>query len=172
MSLVITVPAPNGGIESSVNQNLFFDRFPEKWQGSLKVIDERASPNHFNHLPSAWEHAMSTPSRWTKQVPFRRHGLARPATHWTPDCLICAARAVKSRPCQSMTWVALAQLQAKLAGQPQVTLTPTTARPGVWQRNLDSSPALGDCLRPASATVQSPEDACQNKSNRGTRNRG
>jgi arylsulfatase A-like enzyme len=47
-----------GGIEGSVNENLFFNGFPEKWQDNLKVIDELGGPKHFNHFPSAWAHAM------------------------------------------------------------------------------------------------------------------
>jgi arylsulfatase A-like enzyme len=49
-----------GGIEGSVNENLFFNGFPEKWQDNLKVIDELGGPKHFNHCPSAWAHAMDT----------------------------------------------------------------------------------------------------------------
>jgi arylsulfatase len=67
-----------GGIEGSVNENLFFNGFPEKWQDNLKVIDELGGPKHFNHFPSAWAHAMDTPFQWTKQVASHFGGTRNP----------------------------------------------------------------------------------------------
>jgi arylsulfatase len=67
-----------GGIEGSVNENLFFNGFPETWQENLKVIDELGEPKHFNHFPSAWAHAMDTPFQWTKQVASRFGGTRNP----------------------------------------------------------------------------------------------
>jgi arylsulfatase len=67
-----------GGIEGSVNENLFFNGFPERWQDNLKAIDELGGPKHFNHFPSAWAHAMSTPFQWTKQVASHFGGTRNP----------------------------------------------------------------------------------------------
>ena len=67
-----------GGIEGSVNENLFFNGFPEKWQDNLKVIDELGGPKHFNHFPSAWAHAMDAPFQWTKQVASHFGGTRNP----------------------------------------------------------------------------------------------
>ncbi|WP_422927392.1 arylsulfatase [Singulisphaera sp. PoT] len=67
-----------GGIEGSVNENLFFNGVPEKWQDNLKVIDELGGPKHFNHFPSAWAHAMDTPFQWTKQVASHFGGIRNP----------------------------------------------------------------------------------------------
>jgi len=67
-----------GGIEGSVNENLFFNGFPERWQDNLKVIDELGGPKHFNHFPSAWAHAMDTPFQWTKQVASHFGGTRNP----------------------------------------------------------------------------------------------
>jgi len=67
-----------GGIEGSVNENLFFNGFPEHWQDNLKVIDELGGPKHFNHFPSAWAHAMDTPFQWTKQVASHFGGIRNP----------------------------------------------------------------------------------------------
>jgi arylsulfatase len=67
-----------GGIEGSVNENLFFNGFPEKWQDNLKVIDELGGPKHYNHFPSAWAHAMNTPLQWTKQVASHFGGTRNP----------------------------------------------------------------------------------------------
>jgi arylsulfatase A-like enzyme len=67
-----------GGIEGSLNENLFFNGFPEKWQDNLKAIDELGGPKHFNHFPSAWAHAMNTPFQWTKQVASHFGGTRNP----------------------------------------------------------------------------------------------
>jgi arylsulfatase len=67
-----------GGLEGSVNENLFFNGFPEKWQDNLKVIDELGGPKHFNHFPSAWAHAMDTPFQWTKQIASHFGGTRNP----------------------------------------------------------------------------------------------
>jgi arylsulfatase len=72
-----------GGIEGSVNEMLFFNGFPEKWQDNLKVIDELGGPKHFNHFPSAWAWAMNAPFQWTKQVASHFGGTRNPMIiHW------------------------------------------------------------------------------------------
>jgi Sulfatase len=70
--------APRGSVEGSLNENLFFNGFPEKWQDNLKAIDEIGGPKHFNHFPSAWAHAMDTPMQWTKQVASHFGGTRNP----------------------------------------------------------------------------------------------
>ena len=67
-----------GGLEGSVNENLFFNGFPEKWEENLKHIDEIGGPKWFNHFPSAWAHAMNTPFQWTKQVASHFGGTRNP----------------------------------------------------------------------------------------------
>lgn len=67
-----------GGLEGSLNENLFFNGFPERWQDNLKAIDELGGPRHFNHFPSAWAHAMNTPFQWTKQVASHFGGTRNP----------------------------------------------------------------------------------------------
>ena len=67
-----------GGLEGSLNENLFFNGFAEKWQDNLKVIDELGGPKHFNHFPSSWAHAMNTPFQWTKQVASHFGGTRNP----------------------------------------------------------------------------------------------
>jgi len=82
-TIVIYIAGDNGssaegGIEGSINENLFFNGFPEKWEDNLKVIDELGGPKHFNHFPSAWAHAMDTPFQWTKQVASHFGGTRNP----------------------------------------------------------------------------------------------
>ena len=67
-----------GGLEGRLNENLFFNGFPEKWEDNLKHIDEIGGPKWFNHFPSAWAHAMNTPFQWTKQVASHFGGTRNP----------------------------------------------------------------------------------------------
>ncbi len=67
-----------GGLEGSINENMFFNGFPEKWQENLEHIDEIGGPKWFNHFPSAWAHAMNTPFQWTKQVASHFGGTRNP----------------------------------------------------------------------------------------------
>ncbi|MDR7133902.1 arylsulfatase [Lysobacter niastensis] len=82
-TLIIYIAGDNGssaegGLEGSLNENLFFNGFPEKWDDNLKVIDELGGPKHFNHFPSSWAHAMNTPFQWTKQVASHFGGTRNP----------------------------------------------------------------------------------------------
>ena len=82
-TLIIYIAGDNGssaegGLEGSLNENLFFNGITEKWQDNLKVIDELGGPRHFNHFPSAWAHAMNTPFQWTKQVASHFGGTRNP----------------------------------------------------------------------------------------------
>jgi arylsulfatase len=67
-----------GGLEGSINENLFFNGFSEKWQDNLKAIDELGGPKYFNHFPAEWAHAMDTPFQWTKQVASHFGGTRNP----------------------------------------------------------------------------------------------
>ncbi len=67
-----------GGIDGSINENLFFNGFPERWQDNLKAIDDLGGPKYFNHFPSAWAHAMNTPFQWTKQIASHFGGTRNP----------------------------------------------------------------------------------------------
>jgi arylsulfatase len=82
-TLIIYIAGDNGssaegGLEGSLNENLFFNGFPEKWEDNLKAIDELGGPKHFNHFPSSWAHAMNTPFQWTKQVASHFGGTRNP----------------------------------------------------------------------------------------------
>ncbi|MFT3823696.1 MAG: arylsulfatase [Chitinophagaceae bacterium] len=67
-----------GGLEGSLNENIFFNGFPEKWQDNLKVINELGGPKHFNHFTSEWAWAMDAPFQWTKQVASHFGGTRNP----------------------------------------------------------------------------------------------
>lgn len=67
-----------GGLEGCLNENLYFNGYPEKWEDNLKHIDELGGPKWFNHFPAAWAHAMNTPFQWTKQVASHFGGTRNP----------------------------------------------------------------------------------------------
>lgn len=67
-----------GGLQGSLNENLFFNGLPEKWQDNLAHIDEIGGPKWFNHFPAAWAHAMNAPFQWTKQVASHFGGTRNP----------------------------------------------------------------------------------------------
>lgn len=67
-----------GGLEGSLNENLFFNGLPENWEENLEHIDEIGGPKWFNHFPSSWAHAMNTPFQWTKQVASHFGGTRNP----------------------------------------------------------------------------------------------
>ena len=64
-----------GGIEGSVNENLFFNGFPETWQDNLKAIDDLGGPKHFNHFPSRLgaRDVHPVPVDQADRQPLRRH---------------------------------------------------------------------------------------------------
>ena len=74
-----------GGLEGSLNENLFFNGFTEHWEDNLQAIDELGGPKHFNHFPSAWAHAMNAPFQWTKQVASHFGGTRNPMIISWPD---------------------------------------------------------------------------------------
>ena len=67
-----------GGLEGTLNENLYFNGIADHWQEELKFIDEIGGPKHFNHFPASWAHAMDTPLQWTKQVASHFGGTRNP----------------------------------------------------------------------------------------------
>ncbi len=67
-----------GGLEGCLNENLYFNGYPERWQDALEHMDELGGPKWFNHFPSQWAHAMNTPFQWTKQVASHFGGTRNP----------------------------------------------------------------------------------------------
>ena len=67
-----------GGLEGTLNENLFFNGFPDKWEDELKVIDELGGRStSTTSRPSGrtrWTRPSSGPSRWpaTSAAPATR----------------------------------------------------------------------------------------------------
>lgn len=71
--------SPNG----SVNENLFFNGFPDDIERNLAMIDKLGSPDTYNHYPTGWAVAFSTPYRMFKRYASYSGGTCDPLiVHW------------------------------------------------------------------------------------------
>lgn len=70
--------SPNG----SVNENNFFNQWPDDMAENLKLLDKLGSPDTYNHYPTGWAVAFSTPYRMFKRYTYQG-GIADPMViHW------------------------------------------------------------------------------------------
>jgi arylsulfatase A-like enzyme len=70
--------SPNG----SVNENNFFNGWPDDLEENLKHLDDLGSPNTYNHYPTGWAFAFSTPFRMFKRYSYQG-GVCDPlVVHW------------------------------------------------------------------------------------------
>jgi len=71
--------SPNG----SVNENRFFNGYPDDIASNLASIDQLGSPNTYNHYPTGWAVAFSTPYRMFKRYSQYAGGTCDPMViHW------------------------------------------------------------------------------------------
>jgi len=71
--------SPNG----SVNENRFFNGYPDDIASNLAVIDKLGSPDTYNHYPTGWAVAFSTPYRMFKRYSQYAGGSCDPLViHW------------------------------------------------------------------------------------------
>lgn len=71
--------SPNG----SVNENRFFNGYPDDIQSNLAMIDKLGSPDTYNHYPTGWAVAFSTPYRMFKRYSQYAGGTCDPLViHW------------------------------------------------------------------------------------------
>jgi arylsulfatase A-like enzyme len=70
--------SPNG----SVNENKFFNAWPDEIEQNLAMLDRLGSPDTYNHYPTGWAMAFSTPFRMFKRFCYQG-GVADPLViHW------------------------------------------------------------------------------------------
>jgi sulfatase-like protein len=70
---------PNG----SVNENRFFNAYPDDIKENLAMIEKLGSPDTYNHYPTGWAVAFSTPYRMFKRYSGYSGGTADPLViHW------------------------------------------------------------------------------------------
>ena len=71
--------SPNG----SVNEIKFFNSFPDDIRQNLSMLDKLGSPDTYNHYPTGWAVAFSTPYRMFKRYASYSGGTADPLIiHW------------------------------------------------------------------------------------------
>ncbi|MCC8363608.1 arylsulfatase [Lysobacter sp. A6] len=71
--------SPNG----SVNENRFFNGYPDDIASNLAMIDKLGSPDTYNHYPTGWAVAFSTPYRMFKRYANYAGGTCDPMViHW------------------------------------------------------------------------------------------
>ncbi len=67
---------PNG----SVNENKFFNGFPDDLAENMKLIDELGGPNTYEHYPTGWAAALSSPFKMFKRYANYAGGTDCPLT--------------------------------------------------------------------------------------------
>ncbi|WP_445151938.1 arylsulfatase [Baekduia sp. Peel2402] len=70
--------SPNG----SVNENKFFNGFPDEMEDNLSHLDDLGSPNTYNHYPTGWAAAFSTPFKMFKRYSYAGGTCDPLVIHW------------------------------------------------------------------------------------------
>jgi arylsulfatase A-like enzyme len=68
--------SPNG----TVNENKFFNNFPDELSENMKLLDELGGPNTYEHIPTGWAAALSTPFKMFKRYSNYAGGTTCPLT--------------------------------------------------------------------------------------------
>ena len=68
--------SPNG----SVNENKFFNGYPDDLEENMKLFDKLGGPNTYEHYPTGWAAAFSTPFKMFKRYSYAG-GTCRSAGH-------------------------------------------------------------------------------------------
>ena len=72
-----------GSPSGSVNENRFFNGFPDDIKQNMEMIDKLGSPDTYNHYPTGWATAFSTPYRMFKRYASYAGGTCDPLViHW------------------------------------------------------------------------------------------
>ena len=71
-----------GSGNGSVNEGKFFNGFPDRIEDNLPMLDKLGSPETYNHYPTGWAVAFSTPYRMFKRYTYQG-GICDPLViHW------------------------------------------------------------------------------------------
>lgn len=72
-----------GSADGSVNENKFFNNYPDDLAENLSQIDKLGSPDTYNHYPTGWAAAFSTPFQMFKRYSQYSGGTCDPLIiHW------------------------------------------------------------------------------------------
>ncbi|WP_431279413.1 arylsulfatase [Leifsonia poae] len=66
-----------GSPDGTVNENKFFNAYPEDLEQNLSMIDQLGSPETYNHYPTGWATAFSAPFKMFKRYTYQG-GVADP----------------------------------------------------------------------------------------------
>ncbi|MEX1202594.1 MAG: sulfatase-like hydrolase/transferase, partial [Ferruginibacter sp.] len=69
-----------GSPSGSVNENKFFNGFPDELTENMKLINELGGPNTYEHYPTGWAAALSTPFKMFKRYSNYAGGTESPLT--------------------------------------------------------------------------------------------
>ncbi len=79
-----------GSPSGSVNENKFFNGFPDVLEENMKLIDELGGPNTYEHYPTGWAAAFSTPFQMFKRYSNYAGGTCDPL-------VICWPKGIKTK---------------------------------------------------------------------------
>ena len=72
-----------GSPSGSVNENRFFNGYPDDIASNMAMLDKLGSPDTYNHYPTGWAVAFSTPYRMFKRYASYAGGTCDPLViHW------------------------------------------------------------------------------------------
>jgi arylsulfatase len=72
-----------GSPDGSVNENRFFNGYPDDIKQNMAMLDKLGSPDTYNHYPTGWAVAFSTPYRMFKRYSQYAGGTCDPlVVHW------------------------------------------------------------------------------------------
>ncbi|HKS09878.1 MAG TPA: arylsulfatase [Pyrinomonadaceae bacterium] len=72
-----------GSPSGSVNENRFFNGYPDDIESNMALIDKLGSPDTYNHYPTGWAVAFSTPYKMFKRYSSFAGGTCDPLIiHW------------------------------------------------------------------------------------------
>ena len=71
-----------GSPHGSVNENKFFNNWPDDMEENLKHLDDLGSPNTYNHYPTGWAAAFSTPFKMFKRYSYAGGTCDPLVIHW------------------------------------------------------------------------------------------
>jgi len=71
-----------GGPNGSVNENNFFNSWPDSMDQNLAMMDRLGSPDTYNHYPTGWAVAFSTPFKMFKRYSYAGGTCDPMVVHW------------------------------------------------------------------------------------------
>ncbi|HEY7062475.1 MAG TPA: arylsulfatase [Chloroflexota bacterium] len=93
-----------GGPDGSVNENKFFNNWPDDIKENLAKIDELGGPGTYNHYPTGWAVAFNTPYKMFKRYTLEG-GIADPLIISWPKAMKAVAGQTRDQYCHAIDLV-------------------------------------------------------------------